>query len=249
MPPAFMLTLRLGLEAFLMVAVVHACVERTAGRDLLPAVRRGTAASLPISVIAALALGAASNQALWIGLAELATAALVIGVMSAVLRMSRWTARSAAAALFVVTVFTIARAGMEIATLFGSIVFQMRSVDLALQASAGTLTAATLASGWIVVARRIDFGRLLHVTVLFCILFVAQLCIYGFHEVTEANVFPFSEPLHWATEPYGPDGQYGKHFWVLLVAVPLAYISLSAAVQRPQWTPRYLKSRGPAARI
>ena len=37
-------------------------------------------------------------------------------------------------------------------------------------------------------------------------MFVVQLLIYGFHELTEANIFPDSEPLHWATEPYGPDG-------------------------------------------
>ena len=249
MPPAFMLTLRLGLEAFVIVAVLHAYVERTGGRELLPAIRRGTAASLPLSVVAALALSAASNQALWIGLAELVTAALVIGVIATVVLVPRWTAQAAAATLFVVTAFTITRAGMEIAGLFGSIVFQMRSLELALQASGGTLAAATLASGWILVARRVDYGRLLHVTMLVCGLFVAQLCIYGFHEVTEANIFPYSEPLHWATEPYGPDGQYGKHFSALLVIVPLAYVSLSAALQWPQWMPPSLKSRNPAARV
>ena len=41
--------------------------------------------------------------------------------------------------------------------------------------------------------------------------FVAQLLIYGFHELTEANILPYSEPLHWATEPYGPDGRYGQY--------------------------------------
>ena len=41
--------------------------------------------------------------------------------------------------------------------------------------------------------------------------FVVQLLIYGFHELTEANLFPGSEALHWATEPYGPDGIYGQY--------------------------------------
>ena len=52
-------------------------------------------------------------------------------------------------------------------------------------------------------------------------MFVVQLLIYGFHELTEANVFPNSEPLHWATEPYGPDGVYGQYLTYLLVALPL----------------------------
>jgi high-affinity iron transporter len=249
MSPAFMLTLRLGLEAFVMVAVLHAYVERTTGRQLLPAIRRGTAASVPLSVLAATALAAASNEALWVGLAELFTAALVSCVIWAVLRRGRWTSHGAGAALIVVTVVTIARAGMEVATLFGSVIFQLRSVELSLQASAGVLVAAALASGWIVLARRIELDRLLKVTLLFCGLFVAQLVIYGFHELTEANVVPFSEPLHWATEPYGPDGRYGKHFSILLVLVPLAYVSFSMVMQRPSWGQPYVKSRGPAARV
>jgi hypothetical protein len=49
------------------------------------------------------------------------------------------------------------------------------------------------------------------VTAVFLLVFVVQLLIYGFHELTEANIFPLSQPLHDATEPYGPDGVYGQH--------------------------------------
>ena len=55
-------------------------------------------------------------------------------------------------------------------------------------------------------------------------MFVVQLFIYGFHELTEANIFPYSEPLHWATEPYGPDGRYGQYLTYLLVSHDLAVI-------------------------
>jgi hypothetical protein len=37
----------------------------------------------------------------------------------------------------------------------------------------------------------------------FLLIFVIQLFIYGIHELAEANVFPYSAPLHAATEPYG----------------------------------------------
>jgi high-affinity iron transporter len=66
------------------------------------------------------------------------------------------------------------------------------------------------------------------------------LLIYGFHELTEANIFPYSEPLHWATEPYGPDGRYGQYLTYLLVMLPLAWLAFSslmprrAPAQRPQ---------------
>jgi high-affinity iron transporter len=57
--------------------------------------------------------------------------------------------------------------------------------------------------------------------------FVAQLLIYGFHELTEANIFPYSEPLHLATEPYGPDGPYGKYLTYILVLLPMAWLAAS----------------------
>ena len=55
-----------------------------------------------------------------------------------------------------------------------------------------------------------------------------QLLIYGFHELTEANIFPYSEPLHWATEPYGPDGRYGQFLTYLLLALPLGWLAFAA---------------------
>ena len=57
--------------------------------------------------------------------------------------------------------------------------------------------------------------------------FVVQLLIYGFHELTEANLFPYSEPLHWATDPYGPDGRYGQYLTYLL-ALPMGWLAFAA---------------------
>ena len=57
--------------------------------------------------------------------------------------------------------------------------------------------------------------------------FVVQLLVYGFHELTEANVLPNSEALHWASEPYGPDGPYGKLLSALLVVLPTAWFAIA----------------------
>ena len=40
-------------------------------------------------------------------------------------------------------------------------------------------------------------------------------------------MFPNSEALHWATEPYGPDGIYGQYLTYMLVAVPLGWLLFS----------------------
>ena len=63
------------------------------------------------------------------------------------------------------------------------------------------------------------------------LIFVTQLFVYGFHELTEANLFPYSETLHWATEPYGPDGRYGRYgryLTYLLVIMPLGWLVFSS---------------------
>jgi high-affinity iron transporter len=62
--------------------------------------------------------------------------------------------------------------------------------------------------------------------------FVVQLLIYGFHELTEANIFPNSQPLHDATEAYGPDGVYGQYLTYLLVLLPLLWLGIASLVGR-----------------
>ena len=59
---------------------------------------------------------------------------------------------------------------------------------------------------WSRYGHRVNLALFFQVTAVFLLVFVVQLLIYGFHELTEANIFPNSEPLHGATEPYGPDG-------------------------------------------
>jgi high-affinity iron transporter len=73
-----------------------------------------------------------------------------------------------------------------------------------------------------------------------------QLLIYGFHELTEANIFPYSEPLHWATEPYGPDGRYGQYLTYLLVMLPMGWLAFSSVMSMRR-EPRPRRTSTPAA--
>ena len=59
-------------------------------------------------------------------------------------------------------------------------------------------------------------------------MFVIQLAIYGLHELTEANLWEGSEALHWATEPYGPDGRYGQLLSYMLLALPVGWLAFAA---------------------
>jgi high-affinity iron transporter len=117
---------------------------------------------------------------------------------------------------------------METALLMGTLLFQVKSIHVIGGAIAGTSVAAFIAWLWSRYGHRVNLALFFQVTAVFLLVFVLQLLIYGFHELTEANVFPYSEPLHWATEPYGPDGVYGRYLTYLLVMLPAGWLGISS---------------------
>src|SRR4029450_701573 len=84
---AFVITLREGLEAFLIVAISLAYLKKSGRRSLIPAVHWGIAASVVLSILAGVLFARASNQALWEGVL-----ALVAGILVASLTVHMWRA-------------------------------------------------------------------------------------------------------------------------------------------------------------
>jgi high-affinity iron transporter len=95
----------------------------------------------------------------------------------------------------------------------------------------------------------VNLGLFFQVTAVFLLVFVVQLLIYGFHELTEANIFPYSEPLHWATEPYGPDGRYGQYLTYMLVMLPLGWLVLSSLLPGRTGTTTPAKAQSQHVRV
>src|SRR5262245_55414996 len=201
---AFVLTLREGLEAFLIIAISLAYLKKTGREGLIPAVHWGIAVSVVVSIIAGILLGRAGNQALWEG-----TLAIVAAVLVASLTVHMWRAgkrmkreienrleassiKAGGAAflgVFGFTLLMITREGMETALLMNALLFQMGSMPLLTGAIAGTIAAAFVAWLWSRYGHRVNLSRFFQVTAIFLLVFVAQLLIYGFHELTEANLF------------------------------------------------------------
>jgi high-affinity iron transporter len=129
--------------------------------------------------------------------------------------------------VFLFTLLMISREGMETALLMGTLLTQVQAMTIVGGAIAGTLAAAAIAMLWSRYGHRVNLALFFQVTAIFLLVFVGQLLIYGFHELTEANLFPNSEALHWATEPYGPDGVYGQYLTYMLVAMPLTWLLFS----------------------
>jgi high-affinity iron transporter len=249
---AFVITFREGLEAFLIVAISLAFLRKSGSRHLVPAVHWGIGASVVFSVLAGYLFAQASNQALWEGALALAAAVSVATLTVHMWRTARRikgeiegqlqqsASRQGGAAwlgVFLFTLLMISREGMETALLFGTLLFQETAANLLVGAAAGVAVAGVVAWLWSRYGHRVNLGLFFQVTAIFLMIFVVQLLIYGFHELTEANLFPGSEALHWATEPYGPDGIYGQYLTYLLVAGPLAWLLFSMA-KGPSQTPR-----------
>ncbi len=244
---AFVITLREGLEAFLIVAISLAYLKKTGRRALVPAVHWGIVVSVVVSIAAGFLLAQANNQALWEGVLAL-TAALLV----ASLTMHMWRAgkrmkkeiegrleasslkvgRAAFLGVFGFTLLMITREGMETALLMTQLIFTVQSSQVVSGAAAGTVSAGFIAWLWSRYGYRVNLSRFFQVTAVFLLVFVVQLLILGFHELTEANIFPNSQPWHDATEPFGPDGIYGQYLTYLLVLLPLGWLAVSSFLQR-----------------
>ena len=235
---ALMITLREGIEAFLIVAITLAYLKKTGRGSLASAVYAGVAVALLTSWIASLAFAQAENKPLWEGILALVTSALVVTFTLHVLRAAKFLKRQiegrlerAAASpaawwsVFAFTVLMITREGMEAALLLVSTAMQSTMQDFFVGAVLGLACAAAVAALWGRFGHRVPLARFLQVTAIFLLLFVVQLAINAFHELTEAAVLPLdNEYWHLATEPYGPEGVYGHWLSYGLIAVPLAWL-------------------------
>jgi High-affinity Fe2+/Pb2+ permease len=240
---AFVITLREGLEAFLIVAISIAYLKKTGRQSLVPAIHWGIVGSIVLSILAGLLFAKAANQALWEG-----TLALVAGVLVASLTVHMWRAgkrmkreietrleasssRLGMGAFLGVLGFTllmITREGMETALLMNTLLFSVGAPEIIGGAVGGTLVAAFIAWLWSRYGHRVNLARFFQVTAVFLLVFVVQLFIYGFHELTEANIIAPLGAWHDATEPFGPDGIYGQYLSYMLVVLPVGWLALSS---------------------
>jgi high-affinity iron transporter len=248
---SFVITLREGLEAFLIVAISLSYLKKTGRQALVPAIHWGIAASLVLSIGAGLLLARARNQSLWEGVLGIAAAFLVASLTVHMWRAGRHMKKEIEGKLqasserlgpaafwgvFSFTLLMITREGMETAMLMNALLFQVKALSITAGAIAGTTAAACIAFLWSRYGHRVNLARFFQVTAIFLLVFVVQLFIYGFHELAEANVLPNSELLHGATEPYGPDGIYGHYLTYLLVALPMAWLVVSSLFKRQRLT-------------
>jgi high-affinity iron transporter len=203
-------------------------------------VHLGILVALAASYLASLLFARADNRPLWEGVLALVTAVLVGTFTMQVLRTAKVMRRDIEGKLeraamrrgpwayfgvFVFTVLMITREGMEAALLLSASFMQSGAEQFFYGAIGGLLAAALLALLWSRFGHRIHLGRFLQVTAAFLLLFLVQLLVYGFHELTESGLLPIDNAYwHLATEPYGPEGRYGHWLTYTLALFPLAWL-------------------------
>jgi len=141
------------------------------------------------------------------------------------IRRSGWTAYLG---VFLFTVLTISREGMETALML----LQVRSPRLISGALVGLGAATAMAWAWGHFGHLINVKRFFQVTGIFLLLFMTQVAVFTFHEFAEAGVLPNSDALHAATEKFSPDGLYGRWFSVVMIGVCAAWLVGAWAIDR-----------------
>ena len=246
-------TLREGIEVFLIVAIAITYLRKTGRNGLVPAAWWGTAIAVTLSVVLGVFLAEFAVLPIWEAVLAAVAAVLVISMVAYMLKHAKkmrgeigGRIESAAQApgagpwigVFLLVLLMITREGMEMAFITATLARQEESVHMFWGALVGIVLAAALAWGWIRYGHRINLGLFFQVTSVFLVLFALQLLVYAFHEATEANVLPIDNSYwHIATEPYGPEGQYGALLTYALVLLPALWIVWSAFGGKRKGTP------------
>ena len=235
---AFVITLREGLEAFLIVAISLAYLRKSGRAALTKAVHTGIGAALLLSAVGGYLLYNASNQEFLEGPLAMVAAISVTWMIVHMWRAGRHmkgeiegrlatssvkAGAGAFAGVFLFTVLMISREGMETALLLMQL---KETIYLALGAGLGLVGAAVLASLWSRYGHKVNLGLFFQVTAIFLFVFVIQLLITGVHEMSEQNLLPFSEAIHEATESWGPDSTFGHALTYMMVVLPAGWLAM-----------------------
>lgn len=242
----FVLTLREGIEAFLIVAITLAYLRQTQRHALASAVYWGTGVAIVASGVASYFFAQAENKPVWEGILALVAAVLVISMTIYMLKAARYlranighgieqalsnrTQTAGWWSVFAFVLLMIVREGMETAVVLSTLAMERGNEALFTGALLGVIGAAAIAWLWARYGRRVNLAKFFQVTAIFLLIFSVQLVIYAIHELSEANALPFidNDWLHVTSEPYGPEGFWGQMLTYSMVVVPILYLAWTA---------------------
>lgn len=203
--PSFNVVLWDGLEAFLIPALALSLLRQKRQFPLLAALGGGVVGGL----IASFGLG----YFFWINQGVgLAMGSAVLSGFTAIWLLSfgvRVRKDRGWAYFFFLSVWAVSREGVETVVLFLQVRETPSLVGGIILGAGAALAAAWL---WQELASRAREKTLIFLASLFFILAGIQFAVQSFHELTEAGIFPRSEFLHEASEPFSAEGRYGRGY-------------------------------------
>jgi high-affinity iron transporter len=223
---SFIITLREGLEAALIIGVLAAYLAKIGRRDLNKYIYMGTGlavmASIVVAGIFALVYGGLSGEAgeLFEGIATLSASAVLTYMIFWMAKHSKEIkgelqrkvdiaiSTGAVAGLVGVAFISVFREGVETVLFLGAIAFQDP-----IGTFTGLILGVAVAVGFAVMmfkgVYRLDIRKFFKYTSIILIVFAAGLTAYGVHELNEAGVIPPVIEHVWdINPPINPDGTY-----------------------------------------
>ncbi|HLE83481.1 MAG TPA: Fe-S-containing protein [Thermoanaerobaculia bacterium] len=237
---SLIITLREGVEAALVVGIVYAFLRKEGLDGQLRAVWAGLGAAVAASLAGAWVLHrVAVNEEAFEGVLYVVSAVVVGSMVVWMWRharhvsgeikgaLSRIVARRSSGAVFAgVFLFTflmVFREGVETALFLAAVSLTTSGLLTLLGALAGLSLAVWFGVLFIRGSVRLDLGRFFPVTGIALMIFVVQLLLNGYHELSEAGWLPAS-PASMAV--VGPLVRYELFFIVAVLAIPLLAVAL-----------------------
>ncbi len=215
----FMLGLREGLEAALIVGIVFGVLTKTKRTEFAPAVWGGVVAAIFVSLGAALALNRVGTslegeaEEIFEGLTMLLAAGLLTWMIfwmqsqgSQIKQMLESDVQRAASSgqiwgLFTIPFITVLREGIETALFLTAAAMTANAQETFIGGLAGLLTAAVLGLLLFAATARLNVRRFFQITSAFLILFAAGLLAHGVHELNEVGWIPTIVEHVWDLNP------------------------------------------------
>jgi len=212
MLPTYLLSLREGLEAALIIGIVLGAVNKIRRKDLAPAVWLGTLSAVIVSILTAIVLTSfgmsleESAEQIFEGITMLAAAGILTWMIFWMGKQARFikneleagvnkaAASAGKTAVFWLAFVAVVREGVELAIFITAAFFADRAIQVngtIIQISAGTIlglgTAALLSYTLFATTVRLDLRKFFQVTGILLILFAAGLFAHGIHEFIEVG--------------------------------------------------------------
>jgi high-affinity iron transporter len=208
MIPSFLLALREGLEAALIIGIVLGALRKTQHEGLKAAVWWGAASAIVVSIVAAVILYLASvsfegkGEEVFEGITMLLAAGVLTWMIFWMQHQSQNISATLAAdvrqaarqhskrALFLVAFFAVVREGIELALFLTATSFVSDTQQTVIGALMGLGTVTLLAWALFSSLIKLNLRRFFQISSLSLILFAAGLVAHGVHELNEASWIP-----------------------------------------------------------